>query len=72
MAIYGNNAAIHPFGKIRDLSMLMGNIGTLTEETMKNSRPNDEEDGLLRRFRRYKMARRAAIIRLKKPMGNKD
>ena len=33
---------------------------------MKNMRPTDEEDGLIRRLRRYKTVRHAAIIRLKK------
>ena len=55
MTIYGNNKAADSFAKTKDLSLTMKLMGALKEEgPMKNIRPDDEEESLIRRLRRYK------------------
>ena len=67
MTVYGNNTAIRMMARIRNTSYLVKLTESLKEEeTMRNMRPTDEEEALIRRLRRYKTARYEAIMRLKK------
>ena len=67
MTVYGNNTAIQMMARIRNTSYLVRLTESLKEEeTMKNLRPTDEEEALIRRLRRYKNARYEAIARLGK------
>ena len=67
MTVYGNNTSVGILALIKDTSYLVNPTGCLKEEeSMRNMRPTDEEEGLIRGLRRYKMTRREAINRLKK------
>ena len=66
MTIYGDNTAIAPFARKRDLSLTTRHDRWLNEEeAAQSSRPIAEEDGLIRRPKRYNTTRQAAMTRLK-------
>ena len=73
MTVYGNNTSVGIFARIQDTSYLVKLTGCLKEEeSMRNMRPTDEEEGVIRRLRRYKMTRYEAIKRLEKETKTKE
>ena len=73
MTVYGNNTSVEIFARIKDTSYLVKLTGCLKEEeSMRNMRPTDEEEGVIRRLRRYKMTRYEAIKRLEKETKTKE